>query len=100
MKQWMIRLACSLTLMLAIGGAAADAEAPKAKFDKNSTADKVTENITDKAKDSATVQWLDQYLGQDPLGIGVYTWQILGAFLAILIGLIVKRVLVLSLIHI
>ncbi len=73
MKQWMIRLVCSLTLMLAIGGAAADTKVPKAKFDKNSTADKVTENITAKAKDSATVQWLDQYLGQDPLGIGVYT---------------------------
>ena len=94
MKQWMTRLACSLTLMLAIGGAAAGAKAPKANFDKNSTADKVTENITAKAKDSATVQWLDQYLGQDPLGIGVYTWQILGAFLVILIGLIVRRVLV------
>ena len=94
MKQWMIRLACSLTLVLAIGGTAADVKAPNAKVDKNSTADKVTENITTKAKGSRTIQWLDQNLGHDPLGIGVYTWQIRASFLVILIGLIVKRVLV------
>lgn len=60
--------------------------------DSNNTAAAKTKAAQDKLKESAWVTQLEDKLGQKLLGVS--TWQFLAAFLAILFGLVLKKILV------
>ena len=91
MKQWMIRLACSLTLMLAI---AVLLQTPRRqRLSRQEFNRRVTENIQTKPRTRLRYSGWTNILGRT-LGHRCLHMAILGAFLVISIGLIVKRVLV------
>ena len=68
------------------------ADPPPIEVNTNNAAKQKTEALAKKLEDSAAVQTFQQYLGQDILGIGILAWQLVAAFLAILAGLIIKRI--------
>ena len=69
---------------------AADKDKPVLTVDKNSSAVVKTQAIKDSIQQAPWVQTLEDNLGQKILGIS--TWQYLAAFLAILAGLVLKRI--------
>ena len=64
----------------------------KATLDTNSTAAKKTDAYKQTIQQSEWVQKLEKNLGQKIIGISL--WQFLAAFLIILAGLIIKRILI------
>ena len=74
----------------ALSTQAADETKPALSVDKNSSAVVKTQAIKDSVQQSAWVQTLEENLGQKILGISA--WQYIAAFLAILAGLILKRI--------
>ena len=72
---------------------AADGDAPKGvTVSTNNSATAKTQAAQEKLQEAAWVQKLEENLGQKILGIS--TWQFIAAFLAILFGLILKKILV------
>ena len=69
---------------------AADETKPALSVDKNSSAVVKTQAIKDSVQQSPWVQHLEENLGQKILGISA--WQYIAAFLAIIAGLILKRI--------
>ena len=93
MKHWIHLMAvAALFSQFTINSIASDANKSGVFTDSNNTADQKTENLKKSVQDSAWVNKLEQNLGQKFLGIS--TWQFIAAFLAILAGLIFKRILV------
>jgi len=92
MKSWFQLLLIAIIIISAgtLHVSAADKEKPALKFDKNSSAVVKTQAIKDSVQQSAWVQTLEENLGQKILGISA--WQYLAAFLAILAGLVLKRI--------
>ena len=92
MKSWFQLLLIAIIIISAgtLHVSAADKEKPALKFDKNSSAVVKTQAIKDSVQQSAWVQPLEENLGQKILGISA--WQYLAAFLAILAGLVLKRI--------
>ena len=74
----------------ALSTQAADETKPALSVDKNSSAVVKTQAIKDSVQHSAWVQTLEENLGQKILGISA--WQYIAAFLAIIAGLILKRI--------
>ena len=74
----------------ALSTQAADETKPTLSVDKNSSAVVKTQALKDSVQQSVWVQTLEENLGQKILGISV--WQYLAAFLAILAGLVLKRI--------
>ena len=68
------------------------ADPPPIEVNTNNVAKQKTEALARKLEDSAAVQTFQQYLGQDVLGIGILSWQLVAAFIVILAGLIIKRI--------
>ena len=69
---------------------AADKEKPKVTVNTNSYVDLQTKALKESVKQSQWVQTLEENLGQKILGISA--WQYIAAFLALLIGLVLKRI--------
>ena len=69
---------------------AADKEKPKIIVDTNSSVDLQTKALKESVQQSQWVQTLEENLGQKILGISA--WQYIAAFLALLIGLVLKRI--------
>ena len=74
----------------ALSTQAANETKPALSVDKNSSAVVKTQALKDSVQQSVWVQTLEENLGQKILGISV--WQYLAAFLAILAGLVLKRI--------
>ena len=74
----------------ALSTQAADETKPALSVDKNSSAVVKTQAIKDSVQQSAWVQTLEENLGQKILGISA--WQYIAAFLALIAGLILKRI--------
>ena len=69
---------------------AADKEKPKVTVNTNSSVDLQTKALKESVQQSQWVQTLEENLGQKILGISA--WQYIAAFLALLIGLVLKRI--------
>ena len=69
---------------------AADKEKPKITVDTNSSVDLQTKALKESVQQSQWVQTLEENLGQKILGISA--WQYIAAFLALFIGLVLKRI--------
>lgn len=95
MKLWMpLFFAAALLLQFSSNAAASDNEKKKAKItlDTNSTATKKTEAYKEALQQSEWIRKLENNLGQKIIGISL--WQFIAAFLVILAGLIIKRILI------
>ena len=95
MKLWMpLFFAAALLLQFSLNAAASDNEKKKAKItlDANSTATKKTEAYKEALQQSEWIRKLENNLGQKIIGISL--WQFIAAFLVILAGLIIKRILI------
>ena len=95
MKLWMpLFFAATLLLQFSLNAAASDNEKKKAKItlDANSTATKKTEAYKEALQQSEWIRKLENNLGQKIIGISL--WQFIAAFLVILAGLIIKRILI------
>ncbi len=95
MKLWMpLFFAAALLLQSSSNAAASDNEKKKAKItlDTNSTATKKTEAYKEALQQSEWIRKLENNLGQKIIGISL--WQFIAAFLIILAGLIIKRILI------
>jgi len=86
--------AAALLLQFSLNAAASDNEKKKAKItlDANSTATKKTEAYKEALQQSEWIRKLENNLGQKIIGISL--WQFIAAFLVILAGLIIKRILI------
>jgi MscS family membrane protein len=92
MKHW-VQLSLVVIFPILVGALstqAADETKPALSVDKNSSAVVKTQALKDSVQQSVWVQTLEENLGQKILGISV--WQYLAAFLAILAGLVLKRI--------
>jgi len=92
MKHW-IQMSLFIIFTISAGTLsvqAADKEKSTLTVDKNSSATVKTQAIKDSVQQSAWVQTFEANLGQKILGISA--WQYLAAFLAILAGLVLKRI--------
>ena len=92
MKHW-VQLSLVVIFPILAGALstqAADETKPALSVDKNSSAVVKTQALKDSVQQSVWVQTLEENLGQKILGISV--WQYLAAFLAILAGLVLKRI--------
>ena len=95
MKLWMpLFFAAALLLQFSLNAAASDNEKKTAKItlDANSTATKKTEAYKEALQQSEWIRKLENNLGQKIIGISL--WQFIAAFLVILAGLIIKRILI------
>ena len=95
MKLWMpLFFAAALLLQFSFNAAASDNEKKKSKItlDANSTATKKTEAYKEALQQSQWIRKLENNLGQKIIGISL--WQFIAAFLVILAGLIIKRILI------
>ena len=95
MKLWMpLFFAAALLLQFSLNAAASDNQKKKAKItlDANSTATKKTEAYKEALQQSEWIRKLENNLGQKIIGISL--WQFIAAFLVILAGLIIKRILI------
>ena len=92
MQHWPAIVLSVLLYCFGTSTSALAADPPPIEVNTNNAAKQKTEALAKKLEDSAAVQTLQQYLGQDILGIGILAWQLVAAFLAILAGLIIKRI--------
>ena len=69
---------------------AAEEEKPKVTVNTNSSVDLQTKALKESVQQSEWVQTLEENLGQKILGISA--WQYIAAFLALLVGLVLKRI--------
>ena len=69
---------------------AAEEEKPKVTVNTNSSVDLQTKALKESVQQSQWVQKLEENLGQKILGISA--WQYIAAFLALLVGLVLKRI--------
>ena len=92
MKHW-VQLSLVVIFPILVGALstqAANETKPALSVDKNSSAVVKTQALKDSVQQSVWVQTLEENLGQKILGISV--WQYLAGFLAILAGLVLKRI--------
>lgn len=92
MQHWPAIVLSVLLYCFGTSTSALAADPPPIEVNTNNAAKQKTEALAKKLEDSAAVQTFQQYLGQDILGIGILAWQLVAAFLAILAGLIIKRI--------
>ena len=92
MKHWPALVLSALLFCFGPTNNALAADPPPIEVSTNNAAKQKTEEFARKLEDSVAVQTFQQYLGQDALGIGILAWQLVAAFLAILAGLIIKRI--------
>ena len=92
MKHWPALALSALLFCFGTTNNALAADPPPIEVSTNNAAKQKTEEFARKLEDSVAVQTFQQYLGQDVLGIGILAWQLVAAFLAILAGLIIKRI--------
>ena len=92
MQHWPILVLSALLFCFGTTNNALAADPPPIEVSTNNAAKQKTEALARKLEDSAAVQTFQQYLGQDVLGIGILSWQLVAAFIAILAGLIIKRI--------
>ena len=92
MKHWPALVLSALLFCFGPTNNALAADPPPIEVSTNNAAKQKTEEFARKLEDSVAVQTFQQYLGQDVLGIGILAWQLVAAFLAILAGLIIKRI--------
>ena len=92
MQRWPVLVLSALLFYFGITNNALAADPPPIKVSTNNAAKQKTEALARKLEDSAAVQTFQQYLGQDVLGIGILSWQLVAAFIAILAGLVIKRI--------
>ena len=92
MQHWPAIVLSVLLYCFGTSTSALAAAPPPFVVNTNNAAKQKTEALAKKLEDSAAVQTFQQYLGQDILGIGILAWQLVAAFLAILAGLIIKRI--------
>ena len=95
MNHWLSRIAL-LALLFTLTAAYITAAEPEKKSavssSPNNAATKQSEAMQSKLNRSEWVQWFEQNLGQKIIGISA--WQFIAAFLAILAGLILKRIVI------
>lgn len=92
MQHWPVLVLSALLFCFGTTNNALAADPPPIEISTNNVAKQKTEALARKLEDSAAVQTFQQYLGQDVLGIGILSWQLVAAFIAILAGLIIKRI--------
>ena len=92
MQHWPAIVLSVLLYCFGTSTSALAADPPPFVVNTNNAAKQKTEALAKKLEDSAAVQTFQQYLGQDILGVGILAWQLVAAFLAILVGLIIKRI--------
>ena len=92
MQHWPVLVLSALLFCFGTTNNALAADPPPIEVSTNNVAKQKTEALARKLEDSAAVQTFQQYLGQDVLGIGILSWQLVAAFIAILAGLIIKRI--------
>ena len=92
MQHWPVLVLSALLFCFGTTNNALAADPPPIEVSTNNAAKQKTEALARKLEDSAAVQTFQQYLGQDVLGIGILSWQLVAAFIAILAGLIIKRI--------
>ena len=92
MKQWghLLLFVIFATTLSTLSLQAANEKKPALSVDNNSSASAKTQAIKDTVQQSAWVQTLEENLGQKVLGVSA--WQYVAAFLALLVGLILKRI--------
>ena len=92
MKKWgsLLLFGISAISLSSLSLQAGDEKPPALSVDKNSSASAKTQAIKDSVQQHEWVQTLEENLGQKVLGVSA--WQYVAAFLALLIGLILKRI--------
>ncbi len=92
MRLWPVIAFTVLLHCLSAPSTALASDPPPIQVDTNNAAKQKTDALAKSLDESKAVQTFQQYLGQDILGIGILAWQFVAAFIAILAGLIIKRI--------
>lgn len=92
MRLWPVIAFTVLLNCLSAPSTALASDPPPIQVDTNNAAKQKTDALAKSLDESKAVQTFQQYLGQDILGIGILAWQFVAAFIAILAGLIIKRI--------
>lgn len=92
MRLWPVIAFTVLLHCLSAPSTALASDPPPIQVDTNYAAKQKTDALAKSLDESKAVQTFQQYLGQDILGIGILAWQFVAAFIAILAGLIIKRI--------